>query len=55
MDPRIKGCNQASDILMNVIIIIIPDIIIIIMMMEKKGSAFDTTCTSFYAKLYYRK
>ena len=48
MDPRIKGCNQVSDILLNIIIIIIiPDIIII--MIEKKGSTFDTT--SFYAKL----
>ena len=43
-----KGCNQASDILLNVIIIIIPDIIIIIMI-EKKGSTFDKT--SFYVKV----
>ena len=48
MDPIIKECNQASDILLNVIIIIIPDIIIIIVI-EKKRNTFDTT--SFYGKV----
>ena len=45
--PRIKECNRASDILLNVIIIIIPDIIITVI--QKKGITLDIT--SFYAKV----